>query len=184
MSHFQFEAAVDDCLGTFNGPIANGPTPRWQRKAFEWKTNSSSVPLSPSNTNRPSRTPIRTPRRGRTPLKTPKKTPQKTPAKTTPLVDRFIPNRATMDIEKNYFQLVNELDSDVKEGQISPESLEKFQYQKTMKDHLEITGDSRILHFKQRAPTAREGTQFFKYNKNNVKMGECLIVSGENGNKT
>lgn len=160
MSHFQFECAIDDCLESFHGPITNGPAPRWHRKAIE-KKSTASVPLSPYNINVSlSKTPVRTPiGRGKTPLKTPKKTPQKTPAKATPLMDRFIPNRATMDNNKNYYKLVNEPELEIKEESISPEARERVQYQKIMKDNLENASESRILRFKQRAPVAREGYQ-------------------------
>ena len=166
MNNFVFESGIDDCLGTFSGPIINGPSPRWQRKVSESKKRSN-PPLSPCSINTTPRTPLRTPlrtpksakKRVRTPIKTPKKTPQKTPSKATPLVDRFIPNRTTLDCDKSYFQLVNNVDSEIKEEEMSPDTLERVENQRIMKDNL-MAGDysePRILHFKQPAPTAREG---------------------------
>lgn len=158
MSHFQFESAIEDCLENFCAPLTRVQTPRWQKKR---NNSTSSVPLSPYNGNRSLKTPCKTPKRkSKTPLKTPKsrKTPHKTPGKTTPHVDRFIPNRTIMDNDKNYFQIVNEVDTvEIKENELNPEALEKVHYEKAVKDNLEEESDSRILHFKQRAPAAREG---------------------------
>ena len=160
MSHFQFESAIEDCLEKFSAPLAKVTTPRWQRKR---NRSTSVVPLSPYNGNRSFKTPCKTPQRKiKTPLKTPKskKTPYKTPSKTTPRVDRFIPNRTTMDNDKSYFQIVNEIDTDVQENKLSPEALEKAHYEKAVKDNLDEECDSRILHFKQRAPPACDGGYF------------------------
>ena len=157
MSHFQFESGIEDCLNKFSAPLTKGATPRWQRKAAN---TSASVPLSPYNGNRSLRTPCKTPKRKvKAPLKTPKsrKTPHKTPGKTTPRIDRFIPNRAAMDSSKNYFQLVNDVNTEIKENELSPEALEKVHYERAMKDSLDDELGARILHFKQRAPAAREG---------------------------
>ena len=157
MSHFQFDSTIEDCLEKFSAPLTRVTTPNWQRK----RNNSvSSVPLSPYNGNGSFKTPCKTPRRKvKTPLKTPKsrKTPRKTPGKTTPHVDRFIPNRTIMDNDKNYFQIVNEVDAEINENELSPEALGKIQYEKAVKDNLEEESDSKILHFKQRAPAARDG---------------------------
>ena len=168
MNQFQFESTIDECLGSFNGPLVNGPAPRWQRKATESKRRSTGVPLSPCNINSTphSHTPLKTPKshrkKGRTPLKTPRKTPQRTPSKTsTPLVDRFIPNRTTtsMNTDKSYYQLVNNDEMQLDEDVLSPDKLHKVEYERIMKNNLgsEIQSEPRILHFKQAAPTAREG---------------------------
>ena len=157
MSHFQFESSVEDCLDKFSAPLTRVTTPRWKRKR---ENSTSSVPLSPFNGNKSLRTPCKTPKRKTPLLKTPKskKTPRKTPSKTTPHVDRFIPNRSRMDNDKNYFQLVNEVDTEIKENELSPDALAKVNYEKAVKDNLEEeSSGSRILHFKQSAPTAREG---------------------------
>ena len=62
-----------------------------------------------------------------------------------------------MDNDKNYFQLVSEVDQGIKENELSPEALEKVHYEKAVKDNLDDESDSRILHFKQKAPAARDG---------------------------
>ena len=156
MSHFQFESCIDDCLDKFSAALTRVTTPRWQKKR---KNSTTSLPLSPYNANRSLRTPCKTPKR-KTPLKTPKskRTPYKSPSKTTPHVDRFIPNRTAMDNDKNYFQIVNKEDTERKVNELSPDALEKVHYEKAVKENLEEeTCDSRILHFKQRAPVAPEG---------------------------
>ena len=184
MSRFEFMSGIDDCLSAFDAPIVHGPVPRWQRKSLGKRIYHGSVPLSPCNDSRTTKTPIRTPSKCKTPLKTPRKTPQKTPAKTTtPLVDRFIPNRATMYNDKNYFQLVNDIDSEMQLDQIGPENLEKFYYQKTMKDNLEQAEDaseSKILHFQHRPPEPREGIfKLYYMCKNNSTCYHAFLSVGK-----
>lgn len=165
MSNFQFESSIDKCLERFNAPLANCTTPRWKRKRCN--SLNTSVPLSPYNGNLSSRTPYKTPKRikpvGKTPMKTPrlKKTPHKTPVKNTPQFDRFISTRAVMDNEKNYFKIMNEEDSEFAENEQNLEVLERTRQEKVIKENLNEDCSSRILHFKQSAPAAREGWRMF-----------------------
>ena len=151
-----FDSCIDDCVDQFSSSLTRVTTPRWQRKR---KSSLASLPLSPYIGNRSLKTPCKTPRR-KTPLKTPKskKTPHKSPGKATPYFDRFIPNRNAMDNGKNYFQLVNEVEQEKNDYELSPNEFAKVHYEKTVKENLEEeSSDSRILHFKQRAPVAPVG---------------------------
>lgn len=62
-----------------------------------------------------------------------------------------------MDNDKSYYRLVSEVETEIKEHELSPEAAEKVRYEKAMKGHLEEDLDSRILRFQQRPPAAREG---------------------------
>ena len=81
----------------------------------------------------------------------------------TPIWSRFIPNRSAMDMDLSHKMLQNVENVDPKTGEMSPRSAE---YRRQLS---EATGggqgDSKILAFKQKAPTAREGEYqmtFFK----------------------
>jgi len=146
MSHFSFESEVNDLL-RLDGPMNRGPAPRWQRKSTERRCSSaaSSTPLRNSSKLNCSKTPSKTPKSG-------KKTPGK--AKT-PSEDRFIPNRSAMNFEANYYKMIS-ADRENEENEcVSPS---KAEFKKNMAENLNGNeANARILAFKNKAPTPREG---------------------------
>lgn len=146
MSHFSFESEVNDLL-RLDGPVNRGPAPRWQRKSTERRCSSaaSSTPLRNSSRLNSSKTPSKTP-------KSLKKTPGK--AKT-PSEDRFIPNRSAMNFEANYYKMIT-ADRENEENEcVSPS---KAEFKKNMAENLcGSDANARILAFKNKAPTPREG---------------------------
>lgn len=160
MAHFQFETGVNDCLRTFGDPITRGPVPRWQRKENERETRQNSLtasngPLSPIQPQAANAVKPRT----KTPSKTPSKTPRKKaskPSVTPNRGDRFIPNRCLVDVEWGHYQLVHGGESE--EGR-DIENLANVQELHKLKDERvnAAVGNSKILHFKSRAPAPKEG---------------------------
>ena len=149
MSHFSFETEVNDLL-RLDGPMNRGPVARWQRKSAERRCSSAA-----------SSTPTRNPS-SKTPSKTPKSL-KKTPRKAkTPSEDRFIPNRSAMNFEANYYKMVS-ADHENQENECTSPS--KAEFKKSMAENLGGNeANARILAFKNKAPTPREGN--------------CLINSG------
>ena len=146
MSHFNFESEVNDLL-RLDGPMNRGPAPRWQRKSTERRCSSaaSSTPLRNSSKLNCSKTPSKTPKSG-------KKTPGK--AKT-PSEDRFIPNRSAMNFEANYYKMIS-ADRENEENECASPS--KAEFKKNMAENLNGNeANARILAFKNKAPTPREG---------------------------
>ena len=140
MSYFSFENEVSDLL-RLDAPISKGPAPRWQRKSMDARSGSTtSTPLK--NTSH----------LNKTPSKTPKSIAKKTPK--TPSEDRFIPNRASMNFELNYYKMVSNDENEV-EG-VSPS---KAEFKKNVSENL-CGNDlkARILSYKNKAPTPREGS--------------------------
>jgi len=110
----------------FDQPINSVVVPRWKRKALESQ-----------NTN--------------SPVGTPAKTARPTTAKT-PGCDRFIPNRAAIDLDVSAFNL---------EGDVAKESCEDASFSEeydkslnTLLDVAEATKGSQVLAFRKKAPTA------------------------------
>lgn len=147
MSHFHFETEVNDLL-RLDGPMNKGPAPRWQRKSTEPRcstTSTSTTPLRSSSRLNCSKTPSKTP-------KSLKKTPGK--AKT-PSEDRFIPNRSAMNFEMNYHKMISADRENDENECLSPS---KAEFKKKMAQNMGLNdGNSRILAFKMKAPTPREG---------------------------
>lgn len=147
MSHFSFETEVNNLL-RLDAPMSRGPAPRWQKKSTERRRSSSapSTPLRNSFRLNSSKTPSKTP-------KSLKKTPGK--AKT-PSEDRFIPNRSAMNFEANYYKMVS---ADRENEENECESPSKVEFKKKMAENLGGNeANTRILAFKNKAPTPREGT--------------------------
>ena len=150
MAHFNFENVVNDLL-RLDGPINNGPTPRWQRKSIESRSNisSTSTPLKNSFRLNSSRTPS---------SKTPKslnKTPGKGKTPKTPSEDRFIPNRSSMNFEANHFKIVsNDRENEDQDEATSPA---KAEFRKSMAHNLGSDLNARIMSYKHNAPTPGEG---------------------------
>lgn len=146
MSHFSFETEVNNLL-RLDAPMSRGPAPRWQKKSTERRRSSSapSTPLRNSFRLNSSKTPSKTP-------KSLKKTPGK--AKT-PSEDRFIPNRSAMNFEANYYKMVS---ADRENEENECESPSKVEFKKNMAENLGGNeANTRILAFKNKAPTPREG---------------------------
>jgi len=147
MSHFHFETEVNDLL-RLDGPMNKGPAPRWQRKSTEPRcstTSTSTTPLRSSSRLNCSKTPSKTP-------KSLKKTPGK--AKT-PSEDRFIPNRSAMNFEMNYHKMISADRENDENECLSPS---KAEFKKKMAQNMGLNdANSRILAFKMKAPTPREG---------------------------
>ncbi|CAH3027422.1 unnamed protein product [Porites evermanni] len=146
MSHFSFETEVNNLL-RLDAPMSRGPAPRWQKKSTERRRSSSapSTPLRNSFRLNSSKTPSKTP-------KSLKKTPGK--AKT-PSEDRFIPNRSAMNFEANYYKMVS---ADRENEENECESPSKVEFKKNMAENLAGNeANTRILAFKNKAPTPREG---------------------------
>ncbi|XP_022103253.1 cell division cycle protein 20 homolog [Acanthaster planci] len=176
MAHFQFEASVSE-LVRLDGPMVRAPVPRWQRKAMERKDSccwspTSPAPMSFSRSKTPKCTPLMDSslRGAKTPAKTPSKTPSKTPGKKqskTPTGkrpasatlppsnqgDRFIPNRALMDLDFSNFRINN--DDEPEEG----EDVKGRAYSSTLSEMLsgKQTENAKILTLKQKPPKAQEG---------------------------
>lgn len=152
MSHFHFETEVNDLL-RLDGPMNKGPAPRWQRKSTEPRcssTSTSTTPLRSSSRLNCSKTPSKTP-------KSLKKTPGK--AKT-PSEDRFIPNRSAMNFEMNYHKMISADRENDENECLSPS---KVEFKKKMAQNMGLNdGNSRILAFKMKAPTPREGIHSIK----------------------
>ena len=70
--------------------------------------------------------------------------------------DRFIPNRATMDVEACQFDFSHEASAECGEEVLSSP---KANYQRVMKSALINESSSKILAFKQKAPAAKEDLQ-------------------------
>lgn len=154
MSHFSFETEVNNLL-RLDAPMSRGPAPRWQKKSTERRRSSSapSTPLRNSFRLNSSKTPSKTP-------KSLKKTPGK--AKT-PSEDRFIPNRSAMNFEANYYKMVS---ADRENEENECESPSKVEFKKNMAENLGGNeANTRILAFKNKAPTPREGTFKWEYLK-------------------
>lgn len=146
MSHFSFQTEVNDLL-RLDAPINKGPAPRWQRKSTERRSSSatSSTPLRSSSRLNTSKTPSKTP-------KSLKKTPGK---RKTPSEDRFIPNRSAMNFEANYYKMVS---ADLENEENDCVSPSKAEFKKNMSENLGGNeANARILAFKNKAPTPREG---------------------------
>ena len=146
MSQFSFQTEVSDLL-RLDAPINKGPAPRWQRKSTERRSSStaSSTPLRNSSRLNTSKTPSKTP-------KSLKKTPGK--AKT-PSEDRFIPNRSAMNFEASYHKMIS-ADHENEENECTSPS--KAEFTKKMSEKLGGNeSNARILAFKNKAPTPREG---------------------------
>lgn len=148
MSHFNFQTEVNDLL-RLDAPISKGPAPRWQRKSTEHRCSSatSSTPLRNSSRLNLSKTPSKTP-------KSLKKTPK------TPSEDRFIPNRSAMNFEANYHKMIS-ADAENEENECTSPS--KAEFKKNMTENLcGNEANARILVFKNKAPTPREGNRICK----------------------
>lgn len=139
MSQFNFHSELDDLL-CLDAPMRKGPAPRWQRKST---TERNTSPLRSSRgLNTSSKTPSKTPKTPRT-SKTPK----------TPSEDRFIPCRSSMNFETNFYKMVSN-DNDGQEN----ESPTKKEFKKNMAESLNGSeANARILAYKTKAPTPREG---------------------------
>ncbi|XP_071798661.1 cell division cycle protein 20 homolog [Asterias amurensis] len=181
MAHLQFEASISE-LVRLDGPLLRAPKPRWQRKAMERKDSLDSFSKSPQGLCQP-KTPtfggsFRTPlgdasfRGSKTPGKTPSKTPGKTPGKkrakspskasgtsSVPIQppanqgDRFIPNRALMDMNFSHFKINNR--EDVDEGEDKKEN----GYNSALSEMLngKQTENADILTLKEGPPKPQEG---------------------------
>lgn len=147
MSHFSFENEVNDLL-RLDAPLNKGPAPRWQRKsAKDTRSSATSTPLKNSSHLNKST--------GKTPLKTPKSIGKKTPK--TPSEDRFIPNRASMNFELSYWKMM----SNNEENEVEGTSPSKAEFKKNVSENLcGNDAKSRILSYKNKAPTPREGIAF------------------------
>ncbi|XP_033760332.1 cell division cycle protein 20 homolog [Pecten maximus] len=178
MSQFQFHSMVSE-VTRMDGEIKKGPKMRWQRKAEEsgltylqvgaeprgplspWKPRSAKTPsgitpktpLSPSKTlTFPSsnKTPGKTQPQGKHPSKTPNKTPGKQPQ---PKQDRFIPNRATTDIDMSHYAMMND-----KNDENTPPP--KTGYHQQLNEALskgQNPQNAKVLSFKDKAPEASAG---------------------------
>ncbi|XP_038050564.1 cell division cycle protein 20 homolog [Patiria miniata] len=175
MAHFQFEASVSE-LVRLDGPLLRAPVPRWQRKAMERRDSNycwsptSPAPMSLSRSKTPKRTPLTDTSlwgtNSKTPSKTPGKTPgnkqSKTPSSKPPTSavlppsnqgDRFIPNRALMDIDFSNFRINNT--DEIEEGDDGKDKA----YNSALSEMLtgKTTENAKILTLKQKAPKAQEG---------------------------
>ena len=145
MSHFSFENEVNDLL-RLDAPISKGPAPRWQRKSTKDARRSSATSTPLKNSSLLNKT--------KTPSKTPKSIGSKTPK--TPSEDRFIPNRASMNFEMNYWKMVSNGNEENEVEETSSPS--KTEFRKNVSENL-CGNDTkaRILSYKNKAPTPREG---------------------------
>lgn len=163
MSHFSFETEVNDLL-RLDGPMNRGPAPRYQRKSAERRCSSAT-----------SSTPTRNPSRlnsSKTPSKTPKSLKNSPRKAKTPSEDRFIPNRSAMNFEANYYKMVS-ADHENQENECASPS--KAEFKKNMAENLGGNeANARILAFKNKAPTPREGNCLM--NSNIYEFGSCLIA--------
>ncbi|GFO48897.1 cell division cycle protein 20 homolog [Plakobranchus ocellatus] len=154
-----------------DGPIQNGPMMRWQRKAQE----------SGASATSPSKSRCKTPGKsgtvpGGATSKTPKtpscKSPArsslddkaangsrsgkktKTPGAKTPGMhqDRFIPSRATSDMEYGHFAVTKKMD-DEEENMPADENVNSQEYRHQLMEAMEMK-DRKILNFKGKAPEA------------------------------
>ncbi|XP_071491166.1 cell division cycle protein 20 homolog [Diadema antillarum] len=162
MSNLQFESSVSELI-RLDGPLSMGSgsaLPRWQRKAIEGKERG--LALSPSSLRKtPSKGLRRTPsRKGseRSPRKTPGRKTSKSPGKDTTKQnggggDRFIPNRALMNVDRSHFKVTQENAATSERGDAENSST----YNVDLQERLNDNRDAKILTFKQRAPKAQEG---------------------------
>lgn len=164
MSQFSFQTEVNDLL-RLDAPINKGPTPRWKRKAAE-RRSSTSTPLRNSSRLNSSKTPSRTP-------KSLKRTPGKPK---TPSEDRFIPNRSAMNFEASYHKMIT-AGAENEENECASPS--KVEYKKNMAEKLGGNEpNARILAFKNKAPTPREGIRLSEnINRQLDETDRCLTVS-------
>lgn len=140
MSRFNFESELDDLL-RLDAPMGKGPAPRWQRKA---SSDRSHTPLRSSRLSTSSKTPSKTPK---------SKTPRTSKTPKTPSEDRFIPCRSNMNFETNYYKMVS---TEMEEQE--NESPSKKDYKKNVSENLNGgEANARILAYKTKAPTPREG---------------------------
>ncbi|XP_072035040.1 cell division cycle protein 20 homolog [Amphiura filiformis] len=176
MAHMQFDAAIDD-LVKLDGPLQKGPVPRWQRKA---KENSDARPIATTPRRRAMlRSLGKTPKTpttsqptglstggGRTPgrmspgnnnRKILGKKPESNAAASQLVGDRFIPNRALMDLDMGNHLLAGGEDGEELDENNKVASVSQQKYQQAMKDRLGDGKEAKILTFKQRAPKAQEG---------------------------
>ncbi|XP_070539297.1 cell division cycle protein 20 homolog [Ptychodera flava] len=163
MAHFQFETSVNE-LVRLDGPVG-GPMPRWQRKEKQQKericsgnANSLSLPMSPSRLplqKTPKRTPKKSPRSAKSPngSKSPKC------KSTSPIMDRFIPNRSTMDMERSHFLLTHPSGIENEAGDGDEDDDEDIEAKQNLATALngDSIADAKILSFKNKAPRAAEG---------------------------
>lgn len=141
MSQFNYQSELDDLL-CLDAPLRKGPTPRWQRKSASERNTS---PLRSSrNLNTSSKTPSKTPK---------SKTPRTSKTPKTPSEDRFIPCRSSMNFDTNYYKMIS-TENEEQEN----DSPTKKEYQKNMAESLNGSdANARILAYKTKAPTPREG---------------------------
>ncbi|KAJ8030813.1 Cell division cycle protein 20-like [Holothuria leucospilota] len=182
MAHFQLEAELQDVMKLDSVP-ARGPIPRWQRKTADQRNRKvsidASVIWSPQNIRKKVFSQSGTPSKSmlkKTDVLTPKKTPKKAPAKGTTngsasptkdvknQGDRFIPNRALMDLDLSHFKVTHDEDQD--EENIEENEDEGDNYKRAISERLNMAQqkDCKILAFKQQVPKAEEGF----YNRNKV----------------
>ena len=89
---------------------------------------------------------------GKTPNKSGSNTPYQNGA------DRFIPNRAAMDMESGYYALMNNGENiNPQDAALSPASAEQQRRRAIALRQANPTAESKILAFKQKAPKAEEG---------------------------
>eukprot|EP00794_Sanderia_malayensis_P011147 gene11147-12319_t len=162
MDSCALELGINDCLKScMSNPMSTGPTPRWQRKL---QSQSRGTPLSPVNaghlTNTRPKQPAITPGKtcgGKNPVS--KKTPGKGSSNATNIpntnCDRFIPNRAFMDLNRSHHML---LSNETSENSVVEELDETAddEYNSRMKRNLGAS-DSKILAMKCKAPVANDG---------------------------
>lgn len=167
MSQFTFDNLVTE-MTKLDGPLQNGPQMRWRRKASEGiqpgglsprlsNRTSGLTPNMPNSAKKDSKTPgsARTPgKNGTATLAGPGskgryKTPSKTPNKGGQQ-DRFIPNRATSDMDLANYAIRKSED----EENISPS---KFEYKKQLGEAMHVPESMKVLSYQENKPKPVEG---------------------------
>ena len=158
MAFCKFEAEID-AKGYMTAPLEKGPMPRWHKKL---KDSRKLTPLSPLNIgpgcdSRPSgKTPAKS---SSSKSKTPKSNKTKGSSAALSNYDRFIPNRALMDVEKSHHLLVKI--ENVNEDE-EDKNLSDVEFEERMNANLGVT-DARILTVSHKAPQAKEGIYYCYY---------------------
>lgn len=110
MSQFKYLNEMNSLLN-FDGPLTNGPVPRWERKRLENSTSLANASLNSSKNKsvtvndslRLKKTPRKTPCKSKSPCRSGTPTPNKNSK--TPTIDRFIPSRSATNFDLGYYKL-------------------------------------------------------------------------------